>query len=393
MLYSYEVTTYSEALIDEGFHRLAETIRFLLMFDISSKRICFLFALKWKSYVSLNEIKGYNMKKIVSVLLSLLVFMSVLPVSQAFAKENLSTEMQNMINQGVITGYSDGTYKPFVKVKRGEFATFLYRALKLPEGEHVFKDVSKSSGLAVGINAAAKAKIVMGTSYNTFDPNSYITRQQMAMMISRSLDYLKVPEKVGQLNFLDNNQISQKAAVSRMVGHGIISGYKSGNGYIFKPNDPATREHAAAFISRMLAAAKTGGGETTPEETVISDFEKQVAALVNEERAKAGLKPLTLDTNLSKVARLKSEDMYNKKYFSHTSPTYGSPFDMMKKYGITFWAAGENIARGQQTPQQVMNSWMNSEGHRKNILNSNYTHIGVGHFANGNYWTQMFIGK
>jgi uncharacterized YkwD family protein len=128
----------------------------------------------------------------------------------------------------------------------------------------------------------------------------------------------------------------------------------------------------------------------------VSEFEKQVANLVNQERQKAGLKPLQLDTKLSDVAREKSRDMMNKGYFSHQSPTYGSPFDMMKQFGITYRTAGENIAKGQRTPQEVMNAWMNSQGHRANILNGNFTHIGVGFVKDSQgttYWTQMFIGK
>ena len=115
--------------------------------------------------------------------------------------------------------------------------------------------------------------------------------------------------------------------------------------------------------------------------------------LTNQERAKNGVPALKLDVELSKVAREKSRDMQAKGYFDHNSPTYGSPFDMMKKFGISYRSAGENIAMGQQSPQEVVNAWMNSEGHRKNILNANYTHIGIGHVAQGNYWTQMFIGK
>ena len=76
-----------------------------------------------------------------------------------------------------------------------------------------------------------------------------------------------------------------------------------------------------------------------------------------------------------------------------TSPTYGSPFDMMKTFGISYKSAGENIAMGQTTPEQVVQAWMNSPGHRENIMNSSFTHIGVGYVASGNYWTQMFIGK
>jgi uncharacterized YkwD family protein/spore coat assembly protein SafA len=125
----------------------------------------------------------------------------------------------------------------------------------------------------------------------------------------------------------------------------------------------------------------------------VLNYEKEVVRLVNEIRVKNGLRELTYDWQLSRVARIKSQDMRDNRYFSHTSPTYGSPFQMMKSFGITYRSAGENIARGQQTPQAVVNAWMNSSGHRANILNSSFTHIGVGYVADGKYWTQMFIGK
>ncbi|MGL4911442.1 MAG: CAP domain-containing protein [Romboutsia sp.] len=124
--------------------------------------------------------------------------------------------------------------------------------------------------------------------------------------------------------------------------------------------------------------------------------QQQVLDLVNKERSKVGAKPLTLNKELSNVATTKSQDMINKNYFDHNSPTYGSPFDMMKKFGISYRTAGENIAMGQKSPTEVMNSWMNSDGHRKNILNPNYTELGVGIAKASNeqlYWTQMFIGK
>lgn len=125
----------------------------------------------------------------------------------------------------------------------------------------------------------------------------------------------------------------------------------------------------------------------------VLSFESEVVRLVNEQRAKNGLSALKEDWQLSRVARIKSQDMKEKNYFSHTSPTYGSPFQMMKSFGITYRTAAENIARGQRTPRDVVNAWMNSSGHRANILNSSFTHIGVGYVADGKYWTQMFIGK
>ncbi|MDC7772158.1 CAP domain-containing protein [Priestia megaterium] len=125
-----------------------------------------------------------------------------------------------------------------------------------------------------------------------------------------------------------------------------------------------------------------------------SQFEQKVVDLVNQEREKQGLKPLTLNKKLSDVARTKSKDMMDKGYFDHNSPTYGSPFDMMKQFGIEYTTAGENIAKGQQSPEDVMNAWMNSDGHRKNILNPDFTEIGVGYVkGDTTYWTQQFIGN
>ena len=136
----------------------------------------------------------------------------------------------------------------------------------------------------------------------------------------------------------------------------------------------------------------SGGEETAAGNIDNLSYEQQVAALVNEQREANGLQPLTLSGELSDVARIKSQDMHDNNYFSHTSPTYGSPFDMLNTFGITYRAAGENIAMGYATPEAVVNGWMNSPGHRANILNSAYTQIGVGYVADGSYWTQEFIG-
>jgi uncharacterized YkwD family protein/spore coat assembly protein SafA len=136
------------------------------------------------------------------------------------------------------------------------------------------------------------------------------------------------------------------------------------------------------------------GQRITIPAVTTSSQENEVIRLVNVERARAGLPALKANWQLSRVARYKSADMANKGYFSHTSPTYGSPFRMMESFGLRFSAAGENIAYGQRTPAEVMRDWMNSPGHRSNILSRNYTEIGVGLAKNKNgvcYWTQMFM--
>lgn len=152
------------------------------------------------------------------------------------------------------------------------------------------------------------------------------------------------------------------------------------------PSQPATSSKPAPTQSAPASQPASSG---------YSAFQSEVVRLVNVERSKNGLAALTADSLLMKTATVKSQDMAKNNYFSHTSPTYGSPFDLMKQYGVSYRAAGENIAMGQTSPAQVMDGWMNSAGHRANILNSSYTKIGVGVAQNASgqyYWTQHFIG-
>ena len=141
----------------------------------------------------------------------------------------------------------------------------------------------------------------------------------------------------------------------------------------------------------------TNGGETNSgsHDSSVSSYASQVADIVNQERAAKGLSSLSYDSSLARLAQLKAEDMAKNNYFSHQSPTYGSAFDMMKTYGVSYRSAGENIARGQKTPSAVMDSWMNSSGHKANILSTSYSSIGVGYAVDANgraCWVQMFKG-
>ncbi|ONI44257.1 hypothetical protein AN641_05715 [Candidatus Epulonipiscioides gigas] len=117
----------------------------------------------------------------------------------------------------------------------------------------------------------------------------------------------------------------------------------------------------------------------------------EVFALVNQYRAEAGAPALTLSPKLMEIAQLKSDDMQQENYYSYTSPIYGDPFHMLNSYGLVYSAAGINLAKGQATPVDVVNAWMNSEGHKANILSTNYTQIGIGYNDEGKYWTQIFL--
>jgi uncharacterized YkwD family protein len=178
---------------------------------------------------------------------------------------------------------------------------------------------------------------------------------------------------------------------------------QTGNAVVTKPvqqkpatttvQKPSANVQAPVSKPATQAPAPSQSEKANKNEVGLKAYEQQVVDLTNKERAKYGLPPLKVDLALSKVAHEKSRDMAVNHYFSHNSPTYGSPFEMMRKFGISYTAAGENIAKGQRTPQEVVAAWMNSAGHRANILNKNYTHIGVGFEENGYIWTQQFIRK
>ena len=141
-----------------------------------------------------------------------------------------------------------------------------------------------------------------------------------------------------------------------------------------------------------LGSSDTESGTTTSQLTA---DEQEVFDLINAKRVANGLSALKIDDELQNVARVKAQDMVNNNYFSHTSPTYGSPFDMMKSFGISYKTAGENIA-GNSSNSAAVNAWMNSEGHRANILNSSFNYTGIGVVSSPKYgkiYVQMFIGK
>jgi len=131
-----------------------------------------------------------------------------------------------------------------------------------------------------------------------------------------------------------------------------------------------------------------------PEAAPLKTIENEILRLTNAERARNGLPALSYNWQVARVARIKSQDMINNNYFSHISPIYGSPFKMLESYALRFSSAAENIAYGQRSAQEVMNSWMNSPGHRANILSRNITQLGVGVAKKSNgtmYFTQLFI--
>ncbi len=134
--------------------------------------------------------------------------------------------------------------------------------------------------------------------------------------------------------------------------------------------------------------------QPTPLVAQNGSFQQQILSLVNAERSKAGLEPVTLNSKLSQAAQNHTNDMISKRYFSHNSPSGSTMVSRVKAVGYTYSTIGENIAAGGSTASATMTQWMNSPGHKANILNPKFRELGVGYGASNDqyryYWTQVF---
>jgi len=192
-----------------------------------------------------------------------------------------------------------------------------------------------------------------------------------------------------------NTTVEELRRLNRIAGDRLLSGQLllvplTGSlrpGPVLQPQPAAPPASPAPVASPPAPAQGTG--------VVLSAAEQQMLDLLNGERVAAGLRPLQADPELTRLARLKSQDMITLNYFDHQSPTYGSPFEMMRAAGVTFRLAGENLA-GAGTVTAAHTALMNSPGHRANILNPGYTHIGIGAGASARFglvFTQLFVGR
>jgi len=213
-------------------------------------------------------------------------------------------------------------------------------------------------------------------------------------VVSKFFDYntLQVVKKFQKANNLPVTGVVDKATYQKIKDlYGKLSDKKDN-----KPTDP--KPNPKPNNPKVPVDPKPGNGSGTGNGENISGLtaqEQQMINLVNQERTSRGLPALKVDMTLVKTARMKSNDMMKNGYFAHQSPTYGSPFDLMKSQGVTYRYAGENLA-GAGSVERAHTNLMNSPGHRANILNANFTHIGIGIVDGGPYgkmFTQHFIGK
>lgn len=235
----------------------------------------------------------------------------------------------------------------------------------------------------------------------------------LAIMITNSFamqSYYKVDFQTGLVTatnlYVRNGPGTQYKIVTSVPKNQYIRVFAGvGDWYVVQVEGDYIGAVSKKYVKPIYSGSKTGSNSntgtsqnnntvTTTASNMNSD-EKEVFDLINKQRAQNGLSPLKENSELQRVARIKAQDMVNNNYFSHTSPTYGSPFDMMKSFKISYNTAGENIA-GNSSNSSAVTAWMNSPGHRANILNESFNQTGIGVVTGSKYgkiYVQMFIGK
>lgn len=341
------------------------------------------------------------MKRKISIILVVILLISI---NLTYAvRENIFTDVKStdwyndtvtkLENIGSISGYPDGSFRPDNSMTKAEFVKTLVSSLG-------FNDLAKTgSHWASGYISQGEVINIIDKGWLT-NIDKPISRYEMARIISNTLTYKNeaIPTDIAKyeplisdfttipssyLGETNGKQLSECVLESYVKG--IVTGYPDGS---FEGGLTLTRAEASTVIIRVLYNST----RITPVLKEIESMEQGVLRLVNIERNKAGLKSLVTSSELSKVALLKSKDMALFGYFDHISPNYGTPFEMMTNQGISYTAAGENIAKGYKTPEEVVSAWMNSPGHKANILSPQFNKMGLGIYVDeSTYWTQMFM--
>ncbi|MFC2947698.1 CAP domain-containing protein [Virgibacillus sediminis] len=299
--------------------------------------------------------------------------------------------IEELAEIGIIQGYPlpDGKFefKPYAKISRTHVAVMLSEALNLPPPDNLekslqnFQDIDTYHPYAEQIGSTYEANIFQGN--NGIFNEGPITREQMATVLVNAYE---LEDNGSQAPiYLGNVSPSHQYNVAILAQYGITNQLDN-----FRPGEYLTRGQFATFLYKTINTERAAepqppypGLPTPPDGDMAMMME--ITDLVNEKRTEEGLAPLTPDTDMDNLALIKAKDMADNDYFDHVSPTLGTPFDLLTAGGIEYTSAGENIAAGRTIAEEVMERWMNSPGHRQNIMNPAYTHIGVGVYHGGNY--------
>jgi uncharacterized protein YkwD len=304
--------------------------------------------------------------------------------------------VDELVSRNVLKGYADGTFRPGAAVSRAEFCKMLVLALGVPTGAPAvatFTDVPSSHWAFAQVEAAGRFMTGSAGPGGQFRPNAACKREDAAAAMVSALGYSVAEATLDILDkFQDRGAItpSLQRHVALAVSHDILKGQPTGNGksYLLKPQEALTRAEAAALLARL--SGHSPGSVAPPvaalQNAQIAPEERSLLDLINAERAKLLLGPLQMDPQLVELARKKSKDLADHDVFSHESPTYGSPRDMLKASNVKFSFLGENLAGGAGAAE-TLSLWMGSQGHKDNVLNPAFTHVGVGISRGGSYGT------
>ncbi len=292
--------------------------------------------------------------------------------------------VQWAVENGVTSGMGDNRFGPLHPCTRGQVVTFLWRAAGSPSpssDSNPFVDVGTDDYFYTPVLWAVENGITAGVGANRFGPNQTCTRAQIVTFLWKSQN---APEPSNpNAGFSD---VGGSAYYAKPVAWAVENGVTAGMGNNqFAPEATCTRGQVMTFLYKVKGT--TPGAPETEDNSQLS-MAKEVFNLVNAEREKAGLTPLTYYELGQPAVDIRCEEL--KELFSHTRPNGSAWFTVLDELEIQgWWACGENIAWGQRSPEEVMGDWMNSEGHRANILNPNFTGLAVA--TDGAYWVQMFV--
>ena len=296
----------------------------------------------------------------------------------------------------ILNGYSNGVFRPEREVTRAQAAVILARALDVdldtpfqPE----FNDVPADHYAYPAIASLTERGVFSNAS--SFNPDRPLPRSQMAKIIvegfgitvdsNHQLTFTDVPETLWAHDY-----------IITLAEVGISEGYTPTT---FKYGVNVTRGQLAAFIDRALQfeeAVATGSisyDEARQMYIGANSIAYDTIPLVNSQRINANVPTLEEDPELTRIAQIKAEDMVDNNYFDHVSPIFGEPWEMAIELGYPTNQVGENIASGYRTAEEVITAWMESPGHKENILRPSYTHIGVGYAEDEDgfpYWVHLF---
>ncbi len=314
-----------------------------------------------------------------------------------------ANDIYTLVNAGQMNSYDDGSFRPNSITTRGEAAAVIARTMGISlESDFTLQavDVPTTHPYYKEIRKLAELGIVQNNEW--FQPDEPLKRAHIAKMIA--LAYQIAIDNKNKANFKDlPKNYWAKQYIESLADVGIVTGKTKTtfepNSYVTRAQVAALTVRSMQFVEKEKNLEVAYDYLAKDYISTVNDrknWSKKCIEAVNKLREENGLKPLLYDAELEQLSVIKAQDMIQRSYFDHYSPYYGNPWDMATLFDYDYTSFGENIARNFNSVETVVDAWMASPKHRDNILKTSYTHIGIGvkQASNGNfYWVQLFSSK